>query len=120
MKPWQVRWLEGKMPKDVHALLKRVPDVKDGNEAYQLMLEIGVVHQRESGYSAAEAFEEARLDVAYYSGYSTTDDRDRIERVFGVEHPVFGSVAKNGPADLVAAFAAGAAIHDELRNRKRN
>lgn len=51
-----------------------------------------------------------RSNLGYYAGYYDNDTRERVERLFNCEHPVFGSIAENGPPTMEAAFQAGVAM----------
>jgi len=52
-----------------------------------------------------EAIERANL--GYYAGYYDTETRRRVERLFKCVHPIFGSIAENGPPTPEEAFKAG-------------
>lgn len=58
----------------------------------------------------AEAESIARQNLGYYAGYYSHETRDRVERLFKCKHPVFGSIAENGPPSAEQALAAGIAI----------
>jgi hypothetical protein len=59
---------------------------------------------RKDGKSA----EEIALDnLGYYAGYYDNETRERVERLFKCQHPVFGSIAENGAPTAEEAFAAG-------------
>jgi hypothetical protein len=53
----------------------------------------------------AEAIEKSNL--GYYAGYGDAEQRRRVEKLFGCEHPVFGSVEENGLPTPEQAFEAG-------------
>jgi hypothetical protein len=38
-----------------------------------------------------------RENLAYYAGLCSNETRERVERLFKCAHPVFGSIAINGP-----------------------
>lgn len=48
-----------------------------------------------------------RSNLGYWAGYFDHATRERVERLFKCEHPVFGSIAKNGPPTFEQAFQAG-------------
>lgn len=58
-------------------------------------------HTREQ----AEAIE--RSNLGYFAGYYDNETRERVERLFQCEHPVFGSIAVNGPPTTEQALLAG-------------
>lgn len=49
----------------------------------------------------------AASNLAYYAGYCNDTTRERVERLFKCEHPIFGSIAKKGPPTAKEAFEAG-------------
>lgn len=53
------------------------------------------------------ALEIARESLAYFAGYYGNETRERVERLFRCEHPIFGSIAERGPPTPEYAFAAG-------------
>jgi len=63
-----------------------------------------------SGHSAKKARQIVRDNLGYYAGYYGNETRERVERLFNCEHPIFGPIAKNGPPDPTKAFWAGAAM----------
>lgn len=38
----------------------------------------------------------AKENLGYYAGYYSTDTRERVERLFSCQHPVFGAIAEKG------------------------
>jgi hypothetical protein len=69
-------------------------------------------------YSAAEAEDIVRKNIGYLGGYCDDETRARIERLFRVEHPFFGSIEKNGPPSPEQAFAMGYALGERMRRDK--
>lgn len=51
----------------------------------------------------------ARANLGYYAGYYSDETRERVERLFGCSHPVFGNIAAGKPTPE-QAFAAGRAM----------
>ena len=49
----------------------------------------------------------ARGNLGYWAGYFDHATRERVERLFRCEHPVFGSVAEKGPPTPEEAFRLG-------------
>lgn len=48
-----------------------------------------------------------RANLGYFAGYYDQETRARVERLFKCAHPVFGSIAENGPPTQEQAFKAG-------------
>lgn len=65
-----------------------------------------VWHTMAAGGNRDEAERIERSNLGYYAGYYTDETRERVERLFRCEHPVFGSIAKNGPPSVLEALAA--------------
>ena len=51
------------------------------------------------------AEEVTRANLGYWAGYGF--DRERVEELYRCQHPVFGSVKKNGHPTMEEAFSAG-------------
>lgn len=71
------------------------------------------------GHSWEEAARIERQNLGYYAGYYNNETRERVERLFGCAHPIFGAIAEDGPPTAEEALAAGRlaaeATCDELR-----
>ena len=76
-----------------------------------------VQHCMAHGRNRAEAENIERSNLGYYAGYWDNETRERVERLFKCAHPVFGSIAQNGPPTAEAAFAAGVKAGESLRHR---
>lgn len=48
-----------------------------------------------------------RSNIGYWAGYSDAETRERVERLFKCEHPVFGPIAKQGQVTPEQAFTLG-------------
>jgi hypothetical protein len=59
----------------------------------------------ESSREDAEKIE--RTNLGYYAGYYGAETRERVERLFRCEHPIFGSIAENGQPSFEQAYEAG-------------
>ncbi len=49
----------------------------------------------------------AKGNIGYLAGYLTEKDRARIEELFGVEHPILGSIAEMGIPTADESFQCG-------------
>ena len=65
------------------------------------------------GQSREEAVRIQKSNLGYFAGYYDHETRKRVERLFCCEHPVFGSIEKNGAPTQEQAFAAGRAMGKE-------
>jgi len=74
-----------------------------------------VRHCMAFGKSRAEAEAQERNNIGYWAGYEDSETRRRVETLFKCEHPVFGSIAVNGPPTQQQAFEAGLRMGDAAR-----
>ncbi len=51
-----------------------------------------------------------RENLGYFAGYYDEGTRERVERLFRCCHPIFGSIAANGPPSAEEALEAGKAM----------
>jgi hypothetical protein len=80
--------------------------------------EVLVQHTMETGMPRAAAEDAVRRSLGYWAGYFDNTTRERVERLFGCEHPYFGSIAQHGPPTPELAFALGLQIGQALRRRR--
>ena len=67
-----------------------------------------VAHQMSFGLSTRQEAERIeRENLGYWAGYFNAETRERVERLFRCQHPIFGSIAKNGSPTPDQAFSAG-------------
>lgn len=66
-----------------------------------------VRHNMSHGNSREKAEATERSNLGYYAGYYDNETRERVERLFGCAHPVFGTIAENAPPTPREAFEAG-------------
>lgn len=95
-------------------VLQLVKDASTEAEATMLILLLVQKFMREYGETRAEAEKTVRTNIGYLGGYCSDEVRARIERLFKVEHPFFGSIEKNGPPTPEQAFAIGYAMGQKL------
>jgi hypothetical protein len=70
---------------------------------------------RSCGESREEAERIERSNLGYFAGYYDSATRERVERLFSCEHPIFGKIAERGPPTLLEAFTAGVMMGAEAR-----
>jgi len=81
-------------------------EITDPDKAAEYF-EACVVHCMSFGTSRDEAEKIERANLGFVAGYYDNETRARVESLFSCEHPVFGSIEKNGPPTAHEAFAAG-------------
>ena len=72
-----------------------------------------VEHSMRRGKTRGEAEQLERSNLGYYAGYYDHETRERVERLFSCEHPIFGQAATGAPAPkevLAAGAKAGASM----------
>lgn len=74
-----------------------------------------VEHRMSFGKTREEAETIERSNLGYWAGYYSHATRERVERLFRCEHPVFGSIAEKGPPTAEQAFEMG--LRDGLVSR---
>lgn len=80
--------------------------------------EICVQHAMGRGKTRAEAEQIERRNLGYYAGYYDHETRARVEQLFKCAHPVFGSIAQNGPPTPQDAFDAGVRMAEKRTDLK--
>lgn len=68
----------------------------------------------EMPYEQALATEKS--NIGYWAGYYDDETRRRVEELYDCEHPIFGSIAKNGRPTMEAALKAGIERGKALRD----
>ena len=61
----------------------------------------------ETAYSLEDAERIVRHNLGYYAGYYDNETRERVERLFQCEHPIFGAIKEKGAPTAREAFEAG-------------
>ncbi len=61
----------------------------------------------------------AKTNLGYYAGYYDSETRERVERLFKCQHPVFGSIADNGAPTTEQALEAGIDLGEQIANGTR-
>lgn len=93
--------------------------IKDQAEA-DAYFEMLVKQTMSFGTTREKAEEIERSNLGYWAGYYDNETRERVERLFKCTHPVFGSIAENGPPSFMEALVAGLRIcleEDKKRSR---
>lgn len=65
-----------------------------------------------------EPLDIAKENFGYWAGYYSHDVRKKVEHLFECEHPVFGSIEKNGPPTPEQAFALGVEMGAKWKNNQ--
>lgn len=102
--------MEGKTIGELYDPAMTITDQATADAYFQQLVARHVDRTRQQ----AERIE--RHNLAYYAGYCSHEIRERVERLFFCKHPVFGSIAENGPPTAEEAFAAGIAAAEPPRS----
>lgn len=117
--------VEAPLPQNIKINEKYGPamniETQDEADAYFLKLVEHTMemwkHRGESAKTRHEAEALERNNLGYYAGYYGDETRERVERLFKTEHPIFGSIAKNGPPDPDAVLRRGILMGQQARER---
>lgn len=74
--------------------------------------------QAESDKDRSECEKIQRQNLGYYAGYYSHETRARVEQLFKCAHPIFGSIAENGPPSPRQALAMGIKTGRKMRHAK--
>lgn len=86
---------------------KPAMEVADQADADKYFEEL-VRHNLSFGETTREEAERIeRHNLGYFAGYYDSETRERVERLFKCEHPVFGKIAENGAPTTEEALLAG-------------
>jgi hypothetical protein len=95
---------------DKYGAAMKITEQAEADEYYERC----VRHTMRFGRTREEAENVEKQNLGYYAGYYDSETRERVERLFRCAHPVFGSIAQNGPPTSEQAFAAGVARGSQL------
>jgi hypothetical protein len=87
---------------------------QDAADAY---FEECVAHTMSFGKNREEAEATERTNLGYWAGYYSHETRERVERLFRCEHPVFGKIAENGPPTPLSAYKSGLTLGAAAKDR---
>lgn len=88
---------------DKYGPAMNITDPQEAKEYFQVC----VNHCMRHGKTRAEAESIERQNLGYYAGYYDSATRERVEKIFACEHPIFGSIATKGTPTAEEAFEAG-------------
>jgi hypothetical protein len=109
----------GGLPKEARKRYLESALVQTREEAaayYEKLIEIEVT---EEFRDRAVATILVRWHIGYSFGYQIAEERDRLERLYDIDHPVLGSIRENGVPDLVKLFTAGAEARARLEEENK-
>lgn len=94
---------------EIFALARSMKDPKERTIFIQEYCAVIVAAHAKDGKTITrnEALDVLRSNLGYMAGYYGNDVRKEIEEMYGAEHPVFGSIVKDGPPTPTTAFYAG-------------
>lgn len=106
-------------PDDINATDKYGPTLLiTGADEARAYFEACVEHAMRAGELDRETAERIeRENIGYWGGYGTFEQRQRVERLFGAVHPVFGST-ELGPVTFEQAMAMGQRLGLERRGQR--
>lgn len=97
-----------KIPKDITYGDKYGPAMTiETQEDANAYLERLVEHAMLFGRNRHDAEKIERANLGYWAGYYNPEARERVERLFNTQHPVFGKIAERGAPTPEQALSAG-------------
>lgn len=58
-----------------------------------------------------------RENLGYYAGFYSAETRERVERLFKCEHPVFGKISEKGQPTPEEAYQTGLKLGKKLKRK---
>ena len=86
------------LPDDITIGEKYGPAMKIEDQAEaDAYFETLVEHHMRFGHARDAAEARERWNLGYYAGYFDNETRERVERLFGCAHPIFGPISEGAP-----------------------
>jgi hypothetical protein len=82
----------------------KITTQKDADKYFELLVQW---HMAKTQSSRIESEALQKSNLGYFAGYYDNETRERVERLFKCEHPVFGKIAKKGPPTPEQALQMG-------------
>jgi hypothetical protein len=98
-----------------HGLYELAMHITEEDSARIALAAFVKFHMHQTGCTREEAEAIQRSNLGYFAGYYNNETRERVERLFQCEHPIFGSIAKNGPPTAEQAFEMGQRLGESMR-----
>lgn len=98
-----------------HGLYELAMHLTEENGARIALAAFVKFHMHQTGCTREEAEAIQRKNLGYFAGYYDNETRERVERLFQREQPIFGSIAKNGPPTPEQAFEMGMRFGESKR-----
>lgn len=101
----------------------KITDPDDAAQYFQSYVEhlVLFVEQKHPGETFDFIYDEsvniAKSNLGYFAGYCDNKTRERVERLFCCEHPIFGSI-QNGTPTAEQAFKMGEALGRKMAFKK--
>lgn len=97
----------------------RITEQDEADKYFAALVDWYIKHGHFHFEHREETVKYLRRQLAYFAGYYTNEVRYRVEGLFSCAHPVFGSIAKNGPPTPREAFKMGKKIAENMGKRSR-
>ncbi|MBE3093445.1 MAG: hypothetical protein IMZ52_00310 [Actinobacteria bacterium] len=90
---------------DMYHPAMKITTQEEANEYFESTVQYSLNQNPEMGREKAERIQKSNF--GYFAGYYDNETRERVERLFCCEHPIFGSIKKNGSPTPEEAFEMG-------------
>lgn len=87
----------------VYDLAMKARSKRSADSQFAMLLQ----RQISRGVPAEVATRFIRTNLAYLAGYWDSETRERVERLYDCQHPIFGAIAINGTPTTDEAFQLG-------------
>jgi hypothetical protein len=92
---------------DLYRPAMEIRNEVDARAYFKIIVDWIMDNHENEGKSREEIETITRSNLGYYAGYYSAETRLRVEKLFECEHPIFGSIAKNGSPTPEQAFKMG-------------
>lgn len=113
---------EGKAKLTYGECLKPAMEITDESDAQKYLADYVAFIQKsldkEPNPNGLSATQIAGSNLGYYAGYYDNETRERVERLFGCSHPIFGKIAEKGVPTAKDVFDAGVKLGKKSKEVK--
>lgn len=88
---------------DAYGPAMQITDQAEANAWFERLVE----HGMRTGKPREAVEQTERINLGYWAGYYDNETRDRVERLFGCAHPIFGAIGDGDGPTPEEAFQKG-------------
>lgn len=91
-----------------YGVLVKAQTQEEATELFSDLLEYGIDQEPDKDPAQIEAT--MRSNLGYYAGYYSLETQQRVEKLYGAVHPIFGTSFRETPITPVETFQMGAEL----------